>query len=290
MIEFFSSMEPDIVSSDRVLYTPSSFAKTSLLHLQEAGTLEAHRSHTSERCGLRSYLFFMVTSGSGKLMYDGADYKLVPGTCVFINCHKPYAHTTDPDHLWKLSWCHFYGPTLASVYDKYCERGGRPVFVTPEATGDKMRDALNDLMLISRSADYLRDMKINEKLSSLLTLIMAESWHPESRAKTQKRVSVIEVKKFLDSHYSDRITLDDLSKQFYIDKFYLTKAFKNQFGLPVSSYIQNVRVTKAKQLLRFTDKTVEEIGAETGMDNPAYFSRVFKNIEGVSPRKYREQW
>ena len=65
-------------------------------------------------------------------------------------------------------------------------------------------------MLISRSADYLRDMKTNERLSSLITLIMSESWHPEARAETPKRAGVIEVKKYLDSHYSDRLTLDDL--------------------------------------------------------------------------------
>lgn len=232
MIEnYFTKMEPDIVSSDRVLYTPSSFAKTSLLHFQEAGTLEAHRSHTSERYGLWSYLFFIVTSGSGNLIYDGADYKLVPGTCVFINCQKPYAHTTDQDHLWKLSWCHFYGPTLSTVYDKYRERGGSPAFVASVSIKDKMLVVLNELMIVARSSDYLRDMKINEGLSSLSTLIMSESWHPEDRTVAPKRASVMEIKEYLDAHYADHIVLDDLSAKFYIDKYYLTKTFKSQFGM-----------------------------------------------------------
>ena len=143
---------------------------------------------------------------------------------------------------------------------------------------------------VSFLACYMRDMKINEQLSALLTLIMSESWHPENRISAPKRASVVDVKEYLDAHYVESISLDELSKHFFIDKYYLSKSFKNQYGLPISAYIQNIRITKAKQLLRFSTKTIEEIGYEVGIDNPAYFSRVFKNVEGVSPRKYREQW
>ena len=288
MDELFTASQLAVVSSDRILYTASSFARSSLLHLQEIGSLEAKRSHTSERSGLQSYLFFMVTSGSGVLVYNGKQYELTTNSCVFINCHHPYSHTTDESNLWHLSWCHFYGPSLSSIYDKYCERGGRPVF-TPDDSAP-FKSVLEDLMNVAKSSDYMRDMRINEKLSTLLTLIMSYSWHPEDRTSAPKRASVLDVKEYLDQHYDERVSLDDLSTQFFIDKYYLAKTFKNQFGLPISTYLQNLRITKAKQLLRFSSKTVEEIGYEVGLENPAYFSRVFKNVEGVCPKVYREQW
>ena len=53
-----------IVSSNRVLYTPSAFARNSLLHLQEIGTLQALKGHTSRRKDLQSFLFFIVLNGS----------------------------------------------------------------------------------------------------------------------------------------------------------------------------------------------------------------------------------
>ena len=279
MKDYFTNNETAIVSSDRVLYTASPFARSSLLHLQEIGSLEAKRSHTSERSGLQSFLFFMVTGGAGSLIYDGKEYKLEQGSCVFINCHHPYSHTTDEHNLWHLSWCHFYGPSLSSIYDKYCERGGRPVFnpedVVPFST------TLEDLMTTARSPDYMRDMMINEKLSTLLTLIMSYSWHPEDKRQVPKRTSIVEVKEYLDQHYSEKVVLDELSTMFFIDKYYLAKIFKNQFGLSITTYLQNLRITKAKQLLRFSDKTIETIGYEVGLGAPAYFSRVFKNVEGV---------
>ncbi len=290
MDQYFTNNETAVVVSDRLLYTASSFARSALLHLQEIGSLEAKSAHTSERSGLLSFLFFIVTSGSGKLMYGGREYELKAGSCVFINCKKPYAHTTNPDDLWHLSWCHFHGNSLPSIYDKYCERGGRPAFDPDNASVSGFTQVLDSLMITARSSDYMRDMIINEQLSRLIRLIMSHSWHPEVKKSAPKRASVAEVKEYLDQHYAEKLTLDDLGNRFFIDKFYLTKTFRNQFGLPISTYILNIRITKAKQLLRFSEKTVEQIGMEVGIDNPAYFSRVFKNIEGVSPKTYREQW
>lgn len=66
-----------IVFSDRVLYTPTSFEKTALLYLQEIGSLQAKKPHTSSRTHLS--LFFSVNSGFGELEYQGKKYKLGRG-------------------------------------------------------------------------------------------------------------------------------------------------------------------------------------------------------------------
>ena len=82
------------VSSNRIIYTPSTFARSSLIHLQETGTLKALYPHKSERSGLTSCLFFTVLNGDGLLTYDGASYELRTGDCVFIDCRKAYSHST----------------------------------------------------------------------------------------------------------------------------------------------------------------------------------------------------
>ena len=288
MNEMFTNNESAIVSSDRVLYTASSFARSSLLHLQEIGSLQAKKAHTSKRSGLHSFLFFIVVSGSGSLVYEDKKYELKKGSCVFIDCHKPYSHTTDENNLWSLKWTHFNGPTLSSIYQKYCERGGRPSFALENM--ERADECWTRLMSIAKSNDYMRDMLINEQLSTLIRLIMEQSWHPENRTAAPKRASVVEVKAYLDEHYNEKISLENLSGLFFIDKYYMAKSFRAQFGVNISTYLQNLRITKAKQLLRFSSKTVEEIGYEVGIGNLAYFSRVFKSVEGVSPKIYREQW
>lgn len=276
-----------IVSSNRVLYTPSSFARNSLLHLQEIGELQALAPHTSKRDGLQSFLFFTVLSGEGELSYEGRTYSLVAGSCVFIDCRKAYSHTTS-DKLWSLRWCHFYGPTLSFVYEKYVERGGKAVFQPVEAV--PFLNTLDKLYELASGSDYIRDMRINEELNRLCTLLMEQSWHPEEAVTAPKKMSVVDVKEYLEQHYSERITLDDLASRFYINKYYLTRVFKEQYGMSITSYLTSLRITHAKQLLRFTDKTVEEIGLECGLGALHYFSRVFKEVEGVAPSTYRAQW
>lgn len=288
MEELFSNNVDAIVNSNRIIYTPSAFARTSLLHLQEIGKLTAQRPHVSSRTKLSSYLFFIVIDGSGRIEYKNKVFSLSSGDCVFIECHNPYSHTTDPDNLWTLKWIHFYGPTMGSVYSKYCERGGRPVF-TPDDSAPFFA-VWENLFSTASAADYMRDMKINSFLSELLVLLMSESWHPEDATTAKKKASVADVKEYLDREYSSKITLDGLAEKFYINKYYLTKIFKEQYGQSITAYLLNVRITKAKQLLRFSEKSVEEIGFEVGLGAPHYFSQTFKAVEGVPPSVYRKQW
>ncbi len=279
----------NLVNSKRILYTPSEFAKTNLIHLQEIGELHAEKPHTSSRSGLASYLFFIVTEGSGSLNYEGNTYELSAGSCVFIDCHKPYSHSSS-EQLWSLKWAHFYGPNMAGIYKKYVERGGRPCFVTSHAA--EFMNLLSELFNIASSSAYIKDMKIFEQLTSLLTLLMEESWVPANNSTknpTGKR-DLQDVKEYIDVHFTEKIMLEDLAEIFFINKYYLTRIFKEQFGLSISHYILQQRITHAKQLLRFTDHSIEQIGQMCGIADANYFARAFKKVEGIAPGEYRRQW
>ena len=326
------------VQSSRILYTPSPFARSSLLHLQEVGSLTAIRPHTSKREKLQSYLCFMVEDGDGELVYEGKKYKLRSGDVVFIDCRKAYSHSTgnirsvdnnrstgntsgtcdrhstdnnhsadnnhttekDNSNLWSLRWCHFYGPSMPAIYAKYCERGGLPVIRGADmAHGDDMgRGAdvsqystiISDIYTLASSSDYIRDMRINGKLNDLLTLLMESSWHREAHTNAPKKMDISLVKSFLDEHYKEKLSLESVASHFFIDKHYLARLFKEQYGVTLVTYLQQVRITHAKRMLRFTDKSIEEIGLECGIGELNYFSRVFKKLEGVSPSEFRRVW
>lgn len=303
----FSNYNIDSVSSNRIIYTPSTFARSSLIHLQETGTLQATHPHKNERSGLSSCLFFTVLRGSGQLTYDGAIYVLHSGDCVFIDCKKPYSHetgnnahhvqvdatiyTTDTagptNELWSLQWCHFYGPNMGAIYRKYQERGGRPVFQTSQLSA--YHDILDELYNIASSPDYVRDMRIHEKLSSLLILLMEDAWDDTQMQATPDTLDIQAIKDYLDENFKSRISLDDLAGSFYLNKYYLMKLFKDRYGMTINAYLNQARVTWVKQQLRFTDKTVETLAAELQIE-PAYLSRLFKKVEGASPTSFRKSW
>ncbi len=278
----------NLVDSSRILYTPSVFAKTNLIHLQEIGKLKAQKPHTSRRENLTSYLFFLVLEGTGTLEYDGASYPLAKGDCVFLDCRRAYSHRTS-ENLWSLKWAHFYGPNMSGIYEKYAERGGLASFHPQNLNAyERIWEQLYEM---ASSSSYIRDMKIYENLTALLTLLMEQSWNPAGGLHSPSRKQSLQnVKEYLDQHFQEKITLDALSEIFYINKFYLTRVFREQFGLTVNGYLSQVRITHAKQLLRFTDLPIEKIGQECGMSDANYFSRMFKKVEGISPGEFRKMW
>ncbi len=283
--DFFQS---NIVNSDRILYTPSAFAKQSLIHLQEVGTLKANKPHINKRSRLASYLFFIVIEGEGSLEYEGEKYHLNENDCVFIDCRNNYCHQSS-EKLWKLKWAHFNGENMNGIYEKFTERCGSPVFKTKNPA--KYETALDVIYETANSSDYVRDMKIFEKLTSLLSLIMEDCWTAEKEGyNSPKKQNLFEIKEYIDTNISEKITLDELSEKFFVNKFYLTRIFKDQFGISVNNYIIQQRITYAKRLLRFSDMTIEEIAATCGISDGNYFAKVFKKVEGVSPREFRRRW
>ncbi len=97
------------------------------------------------------------------------------------------------------------------------------------------------------------------------------------------------VKDYLDQHYAEKISLDNLAEQFYINKFYLTRIFRSSSDCPSAPTLQQVRITHAKQLLRFTDQSIEKIGQECGMNDAI----IFPGSSGkprAFPRNTRKQW
>lgn len=177
---------------------------------------------------------------------------------------------------------------MPAVYNKYVSRGGEPAFMVEQS--EQYVTLLDDIFTIASSDDYIRDMKINEKLSSLLTLIMSKSWNPSKAQSAPKRSELSSIKAWLDNNYTAKISLDDLAAQFYIDKYYLSKIFKEKYGITINAYVSQKRITAAKQLLRFSDKTIEQIGCEVGITDTNYFTRLFRKIEGITPGEYRKLW
>ena len=278
----------NMVNSRRVIYTPSLFARSSLLYLQETGTLRAREPHTSSRAHLPSYLCFLVLRGAGRLDYQKHSYRLRAGDCVFIDCRSGYAHTTAED-LWELQWVHFDGSAMPGIYEKYLERGGSAVF-HPEDAG-AFSSCLDSLYRCASGQDYLRDMHINQHLSALLTILMENSWNPEQAGdRALRQGNLLQIRQYIDEHYSEALSLESIAERFFMSKQYLARIFRQQYGISVGTCIRQARISKAKELLRFTDMPVSEIGEVVGISDSNYFSRYFLKTEGCSPTEYRRRW
>lgn len=272
------------VRTKRIQYTPSSFARASLLHLAEVGSLMAIKPHVSQRTNLGGFLFFVVEHGFGYVDVGSNRYELKAGNVAFIDCSKPYAHSTSED-LWTIHWAHFNGPALLSVYNKFLERSGSPVFV-PSHT-EMYIDSLKKLYNVALGGSFVRDMSINTILSTILERVMEDCWIDRQ---IKSKGNVEEIRLYLESHYMEAVTLKSLSQRFFLERTYIGHMFSRIFGSSPIKYLTTVRIQKTKELLRFTDDTLAEIADKVGFSSEQYLSRVFKGLEGISPREYRKRW
>ena len=95
---------------------------------------------------------------------------------------------------------------------------------------------------------------------------------------------------YLDEHYTETISLDFLAEEFYISKYYLAREFKKEYGTTIIRYVLAKKITHAKELLRYSNSSIEEIARLCGMDDASYFNKVFKKMEGCTASEYRKQW
>lgn len=103
----------------------------------------------------------------------------------------------------------------------------------------------------------------------------------------EKIVDMVQL--FLKNNFRQDLNLESISKQFNFNSSYLTKLFIKHTGEPPSKYLITLRINEAKYLLA-NDKTlpVKEVGERVGYPDPYYFSRIFKQVTGLTPREFRQ--
>lgn len=92
---------------------------------------------------------------------------------------------------------------------------------------------------------------------------------------------------YIREHYREDLTLQGLADRFFLSREYISRRFKREFGENVFDYLANVRLERAKRLLRDSDMTVVRIADLVGYQDEKYFSRVFKKTTGCSPNEFR---
>ena len=101
---------------------------------------------------------------------------------------------------------------------------------------------------------------------------------------------IFEIQKYILDNYEREILLDELSEKFFLSKYYISRKFKEITGFTFKDYILLNRITKSKELLRYTNKTVNSISSEIGYNNVNQFIRLFKQFENITPTKYRKKY
>ncbi|AJS58857.1 AraC family transcriptional regulator [Paenibacillus sp. IHBB 10380] len=99
---------------------------------------------------------------------------------------------------------------------------------------------------------------------------------------------ISQVVHYINHHYDQRLTLDDISRRFYMSPSHLSRTFKESTGFTLIEYVNNVRVKQACYFLKESKLPVSEIAERVGFENLTHFGRTFKSVVGLSALKFRK--
>lgn len=106
-----------------------------------------------------------------------------------------------------------------------------------------------------------------------------------------KTESVTEkIRQYIDGHYKEEIRRDDLGEMVYLNTDYMSRIFKKEVGVSISSYILQKRVEEAKKLLSQSNLPINTVSIYVGYSNFSYFTKMFKENTGYSPLEYRRKF
>lgn len=124
-------------------------------------------------------------------------------------------------------------------------------------------------------------------ITAIIEAIIKECEESNSNSNTSK--IVYEIKKYIQNHYQEDITLTALASQVFISPKYLSDLFKKETGDNYTTYLISVRMEHAKQLLGQLNYKIYEIAEMVGYPNPKHFIKVFKKTVGMTPGEYRNR-
>lgn len=112
----------------------------------------------------------------------------------------------------------------------------------------------------------------------------------EANKNTSNQKVMNDIKKYILSNYGEDLSLTALSDIVHLTPSYISKLFKSEFQENLSDFITDVRIRKAKEMLKESYFTVKEIGEQVGFCNTKYFYKIFKKYTGMKPSEYRSQY
>lgn len=240
------------------------------------------------------YGIFYLAEGKMKFGIAGDDYEISAGDIIFVEPNTPYyaVYTDNHDRFHYYSII-FHAELLGGEDDpcrKFLEECRINRFLV---LSDELLSNMPKMRQWELEKNFGNEILIKSALLDIFTHIIKTGQYiriSELFDVNKKNVpeAVNLVIKYIEEHYKDRISLENLLEQIPYSKSHLLRIFKIHTGMSIVDYINKFRIEKACLELIYSNKSATEIALNNGFNTTQYFTKIFRRYIGCTPVVYRK--
>jgi AraC family transcriptional regulator of arabinose operon len=256
------------------------------LHICSIGYYPKAKDHyTYRKKGLPENFLFYCVDGHGWYQINDQRYEVGPNEFFILPQNVEHAYGSNTDHPWSIYWIHFGGDSLPQFNNTHAVKTHfKPGHIKNTGEIPSTFFKLYKSLELGYSIDNL--LFANMCLSHFLTLFIYNSRHYAAAA-NDKMDCVDSAILHMQQHINENIALNELSSLYNYSVSRFSNLFKQKTGYAPIDYFVQMKMQKACQELDFTGRSIKDIAMSMGFDDPYYFSKRFRAIIGLSPKKYR---
>lgn len=230
----------------------------------------------------------LICRGRGHIRIGSRMYGVEKGDVIVYNQGILHDESADPETgLW------FYNCGITGLQLPHLSKNALlPGTTSPLLHAGDLMPTLRSLFRILygqvEHAHPGSDAVTSSILTTLLHIILHQLPHEPIAPEHEKDLLFIELKDYIDRHFMEELSIDDLRARVHMSASGLAHQFKKRFGFAPIQYIIRRRIGEAQSLLVTTDLSITEISLRVGFDNISYFNNQFKRFTGLSPQSYRK--
>lgn len=242
------------------------------------GTGVSHRfpRHWHDELHLCAY-----TSGSGYYGYRGESHRVSPGDLVVTPAGEVHENWVGDGHSIGFRSLYITPPAMREVSRHLIGNDSEVDFRLLTLRNSSLE---NSFMRMHRAMESSESRLLREErlLAFLWQLLASHAEHGERPRLGNERAAVRRVRHFIDEHFGESISLENLGRLAQLSPFHLHSVFSREIGMPPHAYQTQVRINHARALLRL-GRPLAEIALATGFADQSHFTRHFRRLVGVTP-------
>lgn len=230
------------------------------------------------------YVIGFIESGKRLLVCNGRESVIRSGDILLINPGDKHACQQVSEEALDYRCLNIQPDVMKKTVTEIQKNASLPVFRENVAFNSDLADSLRELHRMI--ADRIRDFKKEEIFYFLMEQLIHEYSGVQPYDKNEEPSAEIQtVCRFIEEHYAETISLDQLSSLTGLSKYHLLHSFTKQKGISPYSYLETLRITHAKKLLEKGESPADTAFA-TGFHDQSHFTNFFKKFIGLTPKQY----